>query len=1009
MGNTLVKRRGALCACMAFLASLLLLSAPTLAHAADYQSGITDANMRQLVIVVRFAGDSTGDNNDGLNRPYSTSVPSEAAKYRTQWDWALRNLNAKDQIASDAQSVYSYLKTVSDGQCRLESVSPQTDGATGQVAYLTLPGAIKAYSEGNADAVVTAAVRAFAAEYPSFNWKSLDADGDGCVDNVLVVPEVGDGKIDGVAISSNSSLWSRQGFLGNAMTVGAGSTQSMVNSYTVVNTTNLPFVGTLAHETMHTQGAKDLYRMTASTPNGMSRPVGVWDIMAEHGTTHLMWPLAITRQDCGWLSLAEGKMGSHTLYAPGSGKQQALMFKSPANPTEYFVAEYRKATVAAGDLLSLDYSDATGLTIGGSGLIVYRVNPVMKTEGNGNKGDKKDYVYLFRSGETVTAGVRGDGMGDIKNAQLNKAGRKVLGTADASKGLADGAITLSDGQNSGLVFTVTGETADSLSFTVSCPSADELGVWSSVTDADGTVPFATASSPAASTTTDGVSLYVAAADDRTGSCRIWRHNGTRWSAVGVQLTGVLQPTLCWHGGSLYLAGQSAGTSGSPTGNLVVKRFNGTRWVDIGSVPSVSGIVQTSLASVGSTLVALAAPTSSSLRVYEVGQSLVAQGSAIPVTNPANAVVFNGAGKVSVVAGESAGAGTTSLFLKNGGSWRKTKVFDQVSSILSATTFQGSIYVYSYTFQSAQLACLSANGALSKKSAISSLASASLGGSLVAAEKNLYLGYLSGAEPWTARCAKVNVGSLQLADALGASIGSGAGGIAMTAMGDKLFCALPEAMAGKVMVRSHKMPDDDRALPVASGSTSGGNSSAGSSGSSSGNVTKPTPPQPAPPAGVWLHDGRGWWYQYRAGGYPANSWQLIDGAWYHFNGSGYMETGWIRDGATWYYLHGSGAMATGWLYDGGAWYYLDGSGAMATGWRLVDGAWYYLYGSGAMATGWLKTGGTWYYLYGSGAMATGWVNSGGVWYYLWDSGAMATNQWIEDRYWVAGSGAWTATR
>ena len=63
----------------------------------------------------------------------------------------------------------------------------------------------------------------------------------------------------------------------------------------------------------------------------------------------------------------------------------------------------------------------------------------------------------------------------------------------------------------------------------------------------------------------------------------------------------------------------------------------------------------------------------------------------------------------------------------------------------------------------------------------------------------------------------------------------------------------------------------------------------------------------------------------------------------------------------------------------------------------------------MATGWLRDGGTWYYLHGSGAMATGWVQTGGTWYYLHGSGAMATNQWVEDRYWVTGSGAWTNTR
>ncbi|MEB1813650.1 S8 family serine peptidase [Adlercreutzia mucosicola] len=175
---------------------------------------------------------------------------------------------------------------------------------------------------------------------------------------------------------------------------------------------------------------------------------------------------------------------------------------------------------------------------------------------------------------------------------------------------------------------------------------------------------------------------------------------------------------------------------------------------------------------------------------------------------------------------------------------------------------------------------------------------------------------------------------------------------------------------------------------------------------------PAPAPPAPPAGAWRHDGRGWWYQLSGGGYPAASWRLIDGAWYYFDGAGYMQTGWLNAGGTWYYLQGSGAMATGWQWIGGAWYYLyPDTGAMATGWNYIDGTWYYLTGSGAMATGWQRLGGTWYYLQDSGAMATGWQWVGGAWYYLHGSGAMATGWCLVDGAWyyLDGSGAMAANR
>ncbi|NHM16846.1 hypothetical protein GMI69_09345, partial [Eggerthellaceae bacterium zg-887] len=38
----------------------------------------------------------------------------------------------------------------------------------------------------------------------------------------------------------------------------------------------------------------------------------------------------------------------------------------------------------------------------------------------------------------------------------------------------------------------------------------------------------------------------------------------------------------------------------------------------------------------------------------------------------------------------------------------------------------------------------------------------------------------------------------------------------------------------------------------------------------------------------------------------------------------------------------------------------------------------------------------------------WQQVGGKWYYMDASGAMASNEWV-GRYWVNGSGVWTATR
>ncbi len=168
------------------------------------------------------------------------------------------------------------------------------------------------------------------------------------------------------------------------------------------------------------------------------------------------------------------------------------------------------------------------------------------------------------------------------------------------------------------------------------------------------------------------------------------------------------------------------------------------------------------------------------------------------------------------------------------------------------------------------------------------------------------------------------------------------------------------------------------------------------------AAKPVTPAPAKPAAGktgWVGSGNDWAY-YENGQAVKGGWELIGGEWYHFEKSGKMtNTKWFQDAdGTWYMLNQShkgeyGAMLKGWQKDGGDWYYFAKSGAMQSGWAKVDGEWYLLNTS---------HDGTF------GKMLTGWQQVGGKWYYMDASGAMASNEWV-GRYWVNGSGVWTATR
>ena len=150
------------------------------------------------------------------------------------------------------------------------------------------------------------------------------------------------------------------------------------------------------------------------------------------------------------------------------------------------------------------------------------------------------------------------------------------------------------------------------------------------------------------------------------------------------------------------------------------------------------------------------------------------------------------------------------------------------------------------------------------------------------------------------------------------------------------------------------------------------------------------PVPGPKVGEWKRDGRGWWYRYEDGSYPADTAVMIDGTTYRFDASGYMRTGWVNEGGQWFYHASSGAQVSGWVYSGVHWYYMSpATGAMATGWVQVGSTWYYLSpASGAMHSGWLQEGGHWYYLdRSSGAMVTGWVKIYWKWYHFADNGQL----------------------
>lgn len=77
---------------------------------------------------------------------------------------------------------------------------------------------------------------------------------------------------------------------------------------------------------------------------------------------------------------------------------------------------------------------------------------------------------------------------------------------------------------------------------------------------------------------------------------------------------------------------------------------------------------------------------------------------------------------------------------------------------------------------------------------------------------------------------------------------------------------------------------------------------------------------------WRHNPNGWWFQYRDGSWPENSWEFVDGRWYRFGSKGLALTGWfVEPNGNRFYLN---------PVDDGTY------ASMRVGWQMIDGKMYY---------------------------------------------------------------------
>lgn len=361
---------------------------------------------------------------------------------------------------SNGRSFKNYIKSISYGKLEIENIFPQY--SDGKIVPVNVG---VSESDANVRNYDVSVIDALVSNMPSIADKTVDIDGDGYVDNVmLIVMNKTNEATSGATLVAHKGDYTGASKINNKE-IGM---YNMFGTYRLLNEKT----GLVAHEFLHTLGYADLYKNTTS-----QYPVYVWSVMGGP-SQYPQYPLAYERMYfTNWLDIDEITESCTLTLDTQSNPDgnQAYAIKSPFSDRELFVVEYRERPnrYVAGDEDSLDYS------IGGSGVIVYRVN--LSVEGLSNL-DTKNGIYLFRP-QSGQPGYSTYETTSIYNAYLPynsyDGKRDSIGTSDMSKSLSDGALTLDNGNNSGIVIENVKLSSDLKQATldVTVPKKEDFDLW----------------------------------------------------------------------------------------------------------------------------------------------------------------------------------------------------------------------------------------------------------------------------------------------------------------------------------------------------------------------------------------------------------------------------------------------------------------------------------------------------------------------------------------------------
>ena len=774
-----------------------------------YENSVTAANM---VLLVSFS-DTSQNMLDAFNKSYY--IADNILGIKTNWQNFMWSVDGIKQTYVQ-RTWRDYLYEISQGQCNVKSYFPQTQ-ADGKVVHITLDRPASDYKDNDGLLVGDVASK-FNAQLGSYNASRTDKNGDGFIDNLMIVP------------TSSGVFTSHKGSLGEVVTFGSGNNARKVKeSITVVegplelSSGGMPNSGfsesVAVHEYLHTLGARDYYR------DGISGdPVSYWDVMAKGGA--YSWPLAFTRESVGWTNIPEvdskNLKDSYTLYAPSQSdakkgvsnpsKPQALKIKTSLSSSEYFIVEYRQKN--GGSTGSLAYDRY----IGASGLIVYRVNESHSTMGN-IRGD--DYVYVFRPGET---GLK-DSAGDVDRAaiaagsyvsQNGKTLNTSIGSTDLNAKFTDNTIFFENGLNSGIKIDAVSQTDGSITFKISTADYAQADMWEPLTNKDGSTPFGSWTSPSVEATNDGSSPYLLAGNSSYTNplWAVWKHDGSNWQQIGQKQSDMRSAHLVVMDGKPYLLGVSM----SNKKQIVIKALTSNQWQTHASATLNGEVWSTDLRAIGGKLYAFAGANGDCRMFTLEGSTLKQYGPTLPVASSYAVSIADCGGNPLIIANDQGGTKTNAYRL-NGSSWSVTQIKSSASSVIDSVTKDGKTYVYAFTYNGtsndARLSVLSSNAAVERSYVLPDLQDATSDTSLSAGKNNLYFvkSTSEGVKAYSLPYGAANAGDVSQSKQLGGTVFSSASSMDVVAVGDSAYCMLGDANSSSIAVRYHKLQTGDIAEPL----------------------------------------------------------------------------------------------------------------------------------------------------------------------------------------------------